>query len=79
MYYFFIWKKKSLYPLQNKIHWLQKLFSKIELITFFFSIRIHVFKVNNFDMLKNEILNKLTKNAKFWCVKKKGITKYNEL
>ena len=30
-------------------------------------------------MLKNEILNKLTKNAKFWCVKKKGITKYNEL
>ena len=30
-------------------------------------------------MLKNEILNKQTKNAKFWCVKKKRITKYNEL
>ena len=24
-------------------------------------------------MLKNEILNKLTKNAKFWCVKKKKL------
>ena len=31
----------------------------------FFSVKVHVFRVKNFDMLKNEILKKLTKNTTF--------------
>ena len=81
MYYAFIWKNKftplknenlqnqqkiSLYLLQNKIHQMSKLLSKIELIKYvFFSVKLHAFRVKNFDMLKNEILKKQTKNTKF--------------
>ena len=38
--------------------------SKVELIKYFFSVKIHVFRVKNFDMLKNEILKKQTKITK---------------
>ena len=31
----------------------------------FFSVKVHVFRVKNFDMLKKEILKKLTKNTTF--------------
>ena len=81
MDYAFIWKNKftplknenlqnqqkiSLYLLQNKIHQMSKLLSKIELIKYvFFSVKLHAFRVKNFDMLKNEILKKQTKNTKF--------------
>ena len=62
--------KITLYLLQNKIHQLRKLLSEIELIKYlFFSTRIHVFRVKEFDMLKNEILKKQRKNTKFLCVK----------
>ena len=49
------------------VNWL----SKIELIKdlFFFSVKIYVFRVKHFDMLKIEILKKQTKNTKFWSVK----------
>ena len=33
---------------------------------FFFSVTIHVFRVKNFDVLKNKILKKQPKNTKFW-------------
>ena len=29
---------------------------------------MYVFRVNNFDMLKNEILKWQTKNTEVWCV-----------
>ena len=72
MNYVFIWKNLLLNYLINlkhsnlskslycKIHQMCKLLSKIELIIFF-SVKIHVFAVKNFDMLKNKILKKQTK------------------
>ena len=45
---------------------MSKLLSKIELIKYvFFSVKLHAFRVKNFDMLKNEILKKQAKNSKF--------------
>ena len=35
----------------------------------FFSVKVHVFRVKNFDMLKNEILKKQAKSTKILCVK----------
>ena len=61
----------TLYILQNKIHQLCKLMFKVGLIKYFFlSVKIHVFRITSFDLLKNEILKKQTKNRKFLCVKK---------
>ena len=60
--------KITLYLLQNEIHELCKLLSKIELIIFF-PVRIHEFRVKNFNTFKNEILKKQAKNTKFSCVK----------
>ena len=53
-----------LYLLQSKIHQFCKLLSKIELIAFF-SVKTNVFRVTNFDVLKNEILKKQAKSTKF--------------
>ena len=50
--------------LQSKIHQFCKLLSKIELIAFFY-VKTNVFRVTNFDVLKNEILKKQAKNTKF--------------
>ena len=50
--------KTILYSLQSKIHQLCKLLSKIGLIKFFFPVKIHVFRVKKFYMLRNEILKK---------------------
>ena len=41
-----------------------------------FSVKVHVFRVKNFDMLKNEILKKLTKNTTFWHLKKCKLQKF---
>ena len=36
----------------------------------FFSVKIHVFRVKNFDMLKDKVFKKQAKNfSKIWCVK----------
>ena len=54
----------TLYLSQNKIHQLCKLLSKIELIKKKKnSVKIHVFRVKYFDMLKNKILKKQTQNT----------------
>ena len=41
----------------------------------FFSVKIHAFRVKNFDMLKNEILKKQIKNTRFWCMKNDELQK----
>ena len=56
--------KITLFLLQNEIHQLCKLLSKMELVTFFY-VKIRVFRVKNFDMLKNKILKKQAKNTTF--------------
>ena len=60
-------QKITLYLLQNKIHQLCKLLSKIELMKYiyiFFFVKIHVFRIKIFDVLKNKILKKQAKNTK---------------
>ena len=42
---------------------------------FIFSVKIHVFRKKNFDVLKNEIFKKQTKNTKTWCIKNQKLLK----
>ena len=57
--------KIPLYLLQNKIHQLCKLLFEIEPIKFyFFSVKIHVFRVKDFRALKNYYLFDLPKVSK---------------
>ena len=69
--------KKALYIFYEiKIHQLCQLLSKIELIKYlFFSVKIQVFRVKNFDMLKNVTLKKQTNNRKLVCVKNQELWK----
>ena len=69
--------KINLYLLQNKIHQLCKLLSKIEMIKYLvFFVKTHVFRVKNFDMLKNEILKKQAKTQNFGVQKIKNCKKH---
>ena len=70
--------KKALYIFYEiKIHQLCQFLSKIELIKYlFFSLKIQVFRVKNFDMLKNVTLKKQTNNRKLGCLKIKNYAKH---
>ena len=44
-----------------------------------FSVKIYVFRVQTFEMLKNEILKKQIKNLKFCCVRNTEFQKTTKL
>ena len=74
----FLFEKKNLHLSKMKIFNISKkslyIFYEIKFtscvdyclkLTRFFSVKIHVFRLKLFDMLKNEIIKKQTKSTKF--------------